>query len=102
MSISLTERHVARITDVTVMDEEISVELADGRTILVPLVWYPRLVHGTVAERQHWRLLGQGEGIHWPELDEDVSVENIVFGQPSGESQRSLAHWLAQRHPPSQ
>jgi hypothetical protein len=71
--------------------------LTDGRTISVPLAWYPRLVYGAPEERGNWRLIGNGEGIHWPDLDEDISVENIILGQPSGESQRSLQHWLEKR-----
>jgi hypothetical protein len=59
------------------------------------LAWYPKLLHGRPGEGHTWRLIGQGDGIHWPQLDKDVKVENIVFGQPSGESQTSLARWLA-------
>jgi hypothetical protein len=82
---------------VRVTRDALSVDLSDGRTIVVPLEWFPRLVHGTVKERNHWRLIGQGHGIHWPDLDEDVSVENLLAGSPSGESQRSLKRWLEQR-----
>ena len=71
--------------------------LTAGRTIAVPLGWYPRLVAGSDVERADWRLIGQGEGIHWPVLDEDVSVANLLLGQPSGESARSFARWLAER-----
>lgn len=84
---------------VTLTDDALVVELVDGRTILVPLAWYPRLVHGTVAERAHWRLIGRGEGIHWPDLDEDISVENLLAGAGSGESQRSFRRWLESRAP---
>jgi hypothetical protein len=69
----------------------------DGRTIIVPLGWYPRLYHGTAKERKHWRLIGQGEGIHWPHLDEDISVVNLLTGRASGESQQSLQRWLERR-----
>src|SRR5438552_1407861 len=82
---------------VSVTKDTLSVDLADGRTIAVPLEWFPRLVHGTAKERAHWRLIGQGHGIHWPDLDEDISVENLLRGQPSGESQRSLQRWLEGR-----
>lgn len=85
------------IQHVMVTDDALIVDLTDGRTISVPLTWYPRLLYGRPEERNHWRLIGGGEGIHWPELDEDISVENILFGQPSGESQRSLRHWLETR-----
>jgi len=84
-------------TDVSVKDDALAVDLLDGRTIIVPLVWYPRLVHGTSRERKKWRLISQGEGIHWPDLDEDISVQNLLAGQPSGESQRSFQRWLASR-----
>jgi hypothetical protein len=80
-----------------ITDDELSVDLADGRTIVVPLDWYPRLVHANAKERNHWRLLGQGLGIHWPDLDEDISVENLLRGQVSGESQQSLKRWLEAR-----
>ncbi len=88
---------LAHAQQVTVSDDALTVDLTDGRTIAVPLVWYPRLLHGSPAERQHWQLIGNGVGIHWPELDEDISVENIVFGKPSGESQRSFQCWLEDR-----
>ena len=84
-------------TDVNVNDSEISVDLADGRTIIVPLGWFPRLRHGTAKERKNWRLIGAGEGIHWPDLDEDISVRNLLAGQPSGESQTSFKRWLENR-----
>lgn len=83
--------------DVQVTDENVTVELDDGRTISAPIAWYPRLLHATAEERDNWRLIGKGEGIHWPDLDEDISIDNILFGKPSGESQRSLAQWLADR-----
>jgi hypothetical protein len=84
-------------TGVSVRDEMLVVELSDGRVLAVPLLWYPRLWHGTTEERAHWRLIGRGEGIHWPELDEDLSVEGLLAGRPSGESQRSLQRWLSAR-----
>jgi hypothetical protein len=82
---------------VTVTDDALIVDLLDGRTVTVPLSWYPRLVHGTPAERVHWRLIGRGEGIHWPDLDEDISVDGLLAGRPSGETQRSLGRWLKSR-----
>ena len=82
---------------VTITADTLSVDLADGRTIAVPLAWYPRLVHGTPEERNQWRLIGQGEGIHWPVLDEDISVENLLAGKASSESQRSFQQWLKAR-----
>jgi hypothetical protein len=88
---------VARAQDVTVTEDTLTVELSDGRSISVPLAWYPRLVYGTPEERANWRLIGQGTGIHWQALDEDISVENLLAGRASGESQKSLKRWLAQR-----
>jgi hypothetical protein len=83
--------------DVCVTADSVSVELADGRTIAAPLAWYPRLAHGTAKERKTWRFVGGGRGIHWPDLDEDISVANLLSGQPSGESQASLKEWLVGR-----
>ena len=80
-----------------VTKDTLVLELADGRTVTAPLAWYPRLLHGTARERANWRLIGGGEGIHWPNLDEDISVENVLLGQPSGESQRSFKKWLEAR-----
>lgn len=88
---------IANIQNVSVSEDTLLVDLADGRSISAPLAWYPRLLNGLPGERNNWRLIGNGEGIHWPDLDEDISVENIVFGQPSGESQRSFGKWLAAR-----
>lgn len=96
----MIDRSIARALCVTVTDDALTFDLMDGRTIAVPLAWYPRLMHGTPTERSNWRLIGDGEGIHWPDLDEDVSIENILAGKPSGESQRSLRQWLATRHTP--
>jgi hypothetical protein len=87
----------AAATNVVVTDESLIVDLEDGRTISVPLTWYPRLLHGSAQERNNWRFIGRGQGIHWPDLDEDLSVENIVLGKPSGESQGSFKEWLEQR-----
>lgn len=81
----------------TATDDTLSVDLSDGRTISVPLAWYPRLVHASVAERANCRLIGGGRGIHWPDIDEDVSVENLLAGKPSGESQKSFQQWLRAR-----
>lgn len=74
--------------------DELIVFLDDGRTITVPLSWYPRLLHGTENERGNWRLIGNGEGIHWPDFDEDISIEGLLDGIPSQESQTSLKKWL--------
>jgi hypothetical protein len=98
MSISF-EIRVAAAQSVLLTEDALIVDLADGRTVSAPLAWYPRLLHATPQERSHWRLIGRGEGIHWPDLDEDISVENVLFGQPSGESQASFKRWLASRAP---
>ncbi len=97
MNSLVIETRIAAAQRVTVSEDALVVELTDGRTISVPLVWYPRLLHSKPAERNTWRLIGQGEGIHWPDLDEDISVENLILGRSSGESQRSLKKWLEQR-----
>lgn len=83
--------------DVTVTEDTLVIELTDGRTVSAPIAWYPRLLHGTPDERNNWRLIGKGEGIHWPDLDEDISVENILLGKPSGESAHSFKRWLDNR-----
>ena len=85
--------------NVVITDDSLTVELNDGRSISVPLAWYPRLLHGTLEERNNWRLMGNAEGIHWPDLDEDISVENLLSGEPSGESQDSFRKWLKARPP---
>jgi hypothetical protein len=82
---------------VTVTDDALTVHLSDGRIISVPLAWFPRLMHGTAAERSSWTLIGDGEGIHWPGLDEDISVDSLLAGRRSGESQGSLGRWLESR-----
>ena len=83
--------------DVRFSEDDFTVDLSDGRTITIPLAWFPRLFHATSAERGHWRWIGRGIGIHWPELDEDIAVEDLVLGRPSGEGQESLRRWLAAR-----
>ncbi len=97
MSFSTIDLATIRLVNVTVTEDTLTFHLADGRAISVPLDWYPRLVHGTPAERSNWRLIGNGVGIHWHDLDEDISIENILASHRSGESQRSLNQWLASR-----
>ena len=87
------------IRDVSVSSDALTVDLSDGRSLSVPLGWYPRLWHGTEIERNDWRLIGRGLGIHWPQLDEDVSLEGLLLGKASNESQNSLKRWLDQRNP---
>ena len=79
---------------VTVTEDALMAELSDGRTISVPLAWYPRLVHAAQEERDNWELIGNGQGIRWPDLDEDLSVEGLIGGRPSGESQKFFKRWL--------
>ncbi len=83
--------------ETAVTDDDFTVYLADGRRIVVPLAWYPRLLHASQAERQHWQLLGDGYAIEWPELDEHIGIEGLLAGRPSGESPQSLKRWLASR-----
>src|SRR6059036_985111 len=97
MRSSAVEARPVLAQHVRVTNDALVVDLADGRTLSVPLAWYPRLTHGTPGERSKWRLIGQGQGIHWPDLDEDISVEGLLAGQPSGESQTSLQKWLKSR-----
>jgi hypothetical protein len=83
--------------NVTVTQAELQVALEDGRSLSVPLTWYPRLLHGSKAERRNWQLLGEGYAIEWPDLDEHIGVEGLLAGRPSGESRQSLKRWLASR-----
>ena len=86
-----------RAQHVAISDDSLTVGLSDGRSISVPLAWYPRLLHGSPEERSNWRLIGNSEGIHWPDLDEDISVENLLQGKRSGESQDSFEKWRQRR-----
>jgi hypothetical protein len=97
MRSSVIEAPPATAKRIRVSNGSLIVELADGRVIAVPLEWFPRLTYGTASERAHWRLIGRGTGIHWPELDEDISVAGLIAGEPSGESQASLREWLNSR-----
>jgi hypothetical protein len=82
---------------VIVTDQRLIVDLVDGRTLSVPLAWYPRLLHGTGSERQNVSLLGDGYAMEWPDLDEHIGVEGLLAGRRSGESTESLQQWLATR-----
>ncbi len=75
-----------RVADVTCSNDKLIVDLEDGRTISVPLAWYPRLLHASAAQRQTWELAGAGFGIHWPDVDEDLSVEGLLRGAPAPQS----------------
>lgn len=97
MSISAVKIEVPRAEGVTVTENTLTVGLSDGRSISVPLAWFPRLLHASPAERKNWRLIGKGQGIHWLDIDEDISVEGLLAGKPSGESRSSFRKWLAAR-----
>ncbi len=97
MSFSELAEREAQAKSVSVSEDELVVELVDGRRICVPVAWYPRLLHGGEIERNTYELMGRGTGIHWPLLDEDISVAGILRGYPSGESKASLERWLANR-----
>ena len=97
MSTSAVEIQIPNAESVTITDDALTVELSDGRTISVPLAWFPRLLHATPEERDNGRFIGKGHGIHWEDIDEDISIENLLAGNPSGESQTSLKKWLQSR-----
>ena len=86
-----------RVVNVTIDDDTLSVDLEDGRTVSVPIGWYPRLAYGTPAERANFQISGAGYGIHWPELDEDIGVEGLVLGKRSTEGPASFERWLQRR-----
>ena len=97
MSTSAIELEIPDAIDVSVSDDTLCVELSDGRTISVPVDWYPRLTHATERQRANWRIIGRGDGIHWEDIDEDISVGALLAGKPSGESLSSLKTWLENR-----
>ncbi len=96
LSVTLT-LELTRITQVVVTEDMLSVDTEDGRTIAVPIGWYPRLAYGTSAERANFQISGAGYGIHWPDLDEDIGIEGLLLGKKSSESQASFARWLKDR-----
>ena len=97
LTVSRIEIEPPMAENVSISEDTLSVDLLDGRSIQVPLAWFPRLLNATVKQLGNWRLIGQGEGIHWSDLDEDVSVLGLLEGKPSGESQASFQRWLAKR-----
>jgi hypothetical protein len=97
MTTLIVELSVPEMEKATVSEDSLSVSLADGRRISVPLAWYPRLFHASKRERQRFRIIGKGEGIHWSDIDEDISVENILSGKISAESPQSFERWLKSR-----
>ena len=94
MYVSTTGVSLPEAMTIVVTEDTLTAELSDGRTISVPLAWHPRLVHATPQERSNWTLIGGGQGIHWPDLDEDISIEGLLAGRKSGESHRSFQQWL--------
>jgi len=96
-SLTIELLEIPKIQNLNITDDTLSVDLSDGRTISVPLAWYPRLLNASETERNDWRTISEGEGIHWEELDVDISTKNLILGQPSGESQKSFQKWLNNR-----
>jgi hypothetical protein len=94
---TLTEISISPAVNVSVTDELLTVDLADGRQISVPTAWYPRLAHGTPAERREWTISYSGEGLHWETLDEDISIEGLIAGRPSSENPAMITKWMAAR-----
>ena len=86
-----------RAVKIIVTDDTLSVDMEDGRTVSVPIGWYPRLSHGTPAERANVQISGAGFGFHWPDLDEDIGVEGLLLGKHSAESPESFERWLQKR-----
>ena len=97
MSTFITRNETASADTVQSTEDSLTVDLDDGRTISVPLSWFPRLLYGSAEKRHNWRLIDRGEGIHWPDLDEDISVTGLLDGMPSQESQCSFQKWLEER-----
>lgn len=94
---TLVEISISPAVDVSVSDEFLTVELADGRKISVPTAWYPRLMYGTPAERRKWSLCCSGEGLHWESLDEDISIRSLIAGLPSNENPAMIKKWMQTR-----
>ena len=97
MNTLAVEIRIPEALNVSLTDDTLSVDLSDGRSISAPVAWFPRLFHSTEQERNNWRLIGKGQGIHWEEIDEDISIKGLLTGRPSGESQESFKKWLAKR-----
>lgn len=95
--VSTVDLEIPRAVGVEVDADALTATLADGRVIAAPLAWFPRLLHADADERRNWRLIGDGLGVHWPDLDEDVSIEGLLAGRPSREGPQSLQRWLEAR-----
>ena len=102
MSSLVIEIQEASAQSVSVSEDSLTVDLVDGRTIIVPLVWYPRLWYGSQEERNNYEIIGDGTLIHWPDLDEDLSVSGLLAGRRSGESRKSFKKWLEGRAAPGE
>ncbi len=94
MNSAVVTLSLPKIVNVRVTDDTLSVDIEDGRTISVPLTWYPRLAYATPEERRHFYISGAGYGIHWPDVDEDIGIEGILLGRRSTESPESFKRWL--------
>ena len=97
MNTLAVEIRIPEALNVLLTDDTLSVDHSDGRSISVPIAWFPRLLHSTEQERNNWRLIDRGQGIHWDDIDEDISIEGLLAGRPSGESQESFKKWLAKQ-----
>lgn len=97
MPTAVVTLELPRAVSLTVTDDTLSVDLEDGRSISIPIVWYPRLTHGTPEERANFQIGGAGYGIHWPDLDEDIGIEGMLLGKKSTESPASFERWLEGR-----
>ncbi|MCK5241655.1 DUF2442 domain-containing protein [bacterium] len=98
MTILMHEIIVPIAENVSVTEDTLSVDLHDGRTLSVPLAWFPRLLHANAEEKRNWRLMGKGQGVHWEAIDEDINIEGLLLGKASGESQKSFQKWLDHRN----
>ena len=94
---TLTIEHECNAQDVTFSEDSFNVLLDDGRSVTIPLAWFPRLGYATRQELENYELIGDGEGIHWPDLNEDISIEGLIAGRRSGESQKSFRKWIEKR-----
>jgi len=97
MNTLAVEIRIPEALNASLTDDTLCVDLSDGRSISVPIAWFPRLLHASEQERNNWRFIGRGHGIHWDDIDEDISIEGLLVGRPSGESQESFKKWLAKR-----
>ena len=94
---TLILEHECLATSVFFSEDSFTIHLNDGRHMVIPLAWYPRLFAGTKHEREYYELIGGGRGIHWSKLDEDISIDGLLSGHPSQESQKSLKKWIQKR-----